>query len=141
MPCLILLLALIGTTHPIHSSSAILELDPGGRLVRVTIRVFAEDFPPGLRPEAIDEYLGQRFTLADNALAAMPLQLKRVRSEGAVLVLDLTAPAPRGLTGTRVWHGVLSERFSDQVNIVQARHAGRSTSLLFTATDGPKALP
>jgi hypothetical protein len=58
-----------------------------------------------------------------------------------VLVLTLSAPAPAGLSGARIWHGVLAERFGDQVNIVQARYGGRSATLLFTAGDGPKPLP
>ena len=71
----------------------------------------------------------------------VPLHLDTLRAEGVVLVLTLSAPAPQGLSGTRIWHGVLAERFADQVNIVQARYGGRSASLLFTPGDGPKPLP
>jgi hypothetical protein len=40
-----------------------------------------------------------------------------------------------------VWHGVLAEKFSDQVNLVRVQRGDRSASLLFIAGDGPKPLP
>jgi hypothetical protein len=141
MSIVLTLLTVLGIRHPMHSSSAILDFAPDQRVVRVTIRVYADDFPPGSDSREISGYLSNRFTMTDRLRASMPLRLQRIRAEGPVLVLELTAAAPTGLAGTRVWHGVLAERFSDQVNIVQARYAGRTASLLFTATDGAKALP
>lgn len=134
------LLALLGVRHPIHSSSASLTLSPAGR-VELVLRVFADDFPPGRTPAAIERYLSERFDLSDRSGKRLVLRLDSVRAEGPVLALALTAAAPQGLAGARVWHGVLGERFRDQVNILQARYGGRSVSLLFTASDGPKRLP
>lgn len=141
MPALLLLLTLVGLRHPIHSSSAALALPAGSATASLVLRVYADDFPPGRDPAAIARYLGERFRITDAKGRAVPLRLEAVRAEGVVLVLTLSAPAPAGLSGARIWHGVLAERFGDQVNIVQARYGGRSASLLFTAGDGPKPLP
>jgi hypothetical protein len=141
MPALLSLLALLALPHPIHSSAATITLPPGGRVVSVAVRVFGDDFPPGRDPAAIARYLGQRFRLLDRRGRPMALTLDALHQDGAVLVLELSVPAPEGLAGVRIWHGVLAERFDDQVNIVQARYGGRSASLLFSAGDGPKPLP
>jgi hypothetical protein len=47
---------------------------------------------------------------------------------------------PRRLAGTHLRNAIHTEVFSDQVNIVQARFAGRSASLLFTRGDGEKTV-
>jgi hypothetical protein len=141
VPVLLVLLTLVGLRHPIHSSSAALALPEGGVTASLVLRVYGDDFPPGRDPAAIARYLGERFRITDRTGRAVPLRLEAVRVEGVVLVLTLSAPAPAGLSGARIWHGVLAERFGDQVNIVQARYGGRSASLLFTAGDGPKPLP
>lgn len=137
----LLLLALAGTRHPIHSSSAVVTIPPGGGSVSVTLRVFADDFPPGPLPVPAARYLAERFRVSDSRGRAVPLTVVEIRAEGVVLILTLTAPAPDGLVGARIWHGVLAERFPDQVNLVQVHRGTRSASLLFTATDGPKPLP
>ena len=135
------LLALLAGRHPIHSSSASLTLTPGAARATLLLRVFAEDFPPGRDAGATERYLAARFALSDAAGRALPLRLEAARLEGPVLTLQLSVAVPRGLSGLRIWHGVLAERFSDQVNLLQARYGGRSLSLLFTAGDGPKPLP
>lgn len=141
MPLMLTLLTMFGLAHPIHSSAAVLEMDATGRVAHLRLRVFADDFPPGEDRQAITVYLRTRFTLTDRTGAEAQFTLHRVRTDGPVLVLELTAQTPRGVAGARVWHGVLAERFADQVNIVQARYAGRSALLLFTASDRAKSLP
>ena len=136
-----LLLLLLGARHPIHSSSASLTLDGAGRSVTVVLRVFSEDFPPGPNSEAAERYLATRFVLSTATGRPLPLQLESLTATGAVLVIRLTGSFPEGTRGLRIWHGVLTERFSDQVNLVQASNGGRKTSLLFTAHDGPRPLP
>jgi len=136
-----LLLALLSSRHPIHSSSAMITLDAGSGSASIVLRAFAGDFPPGQRQPAIESYLAERFRIIDRAGIAVPLRVVSVRKEGLVVVTVLTTAAPRGLSGYLIWHGVLSERFADQVNIVQARYGGRSVSLLFTASDSAKQLP
>jgi hypothetical protein len=134
------LLAWLGGLHPIHSSSASLTLSASGR-VEIVLRVFANDFPPGRVPATIERYLATRFGLYDRNGSRLATPLDSIREEGPVLTIRLTALVPKGLAGARVWHGVLGERFRDQVNILQARYGGRSVTLLFTASDGPKPLP
>ena len=136
-----LLLLLFGARHPIHTSSASLTLDASGRSVTVVLRVFSEDFPPGANPVGAERYLATRFVLSSASGRALPLRLESLTATGAVLLIRLTASLSEGIRGLRIWHGVLTERFSDQVNLVQASYGGRKTSLLFTAHDGPRSLP
>ena len=140
MSLLLALLALIGSAHPIHSSSAVIAQGPGGT-ARIVLRVFGDDFPPGRDSAAASRYLAARFRLLDREGRSVPLRLESVRADGVVLLLELNAALPEGLTGARVWHGVLAERFDDQVNLVQAHYAGRAVTLLFSAGDGPKPFP
>jgi len=105
------------------------------------MRVFADDFPAGRAPDAVERYLASRFHLYDATGKPLGVKVEQVSAEGPVLLLRLRAGLPHGLAGIRVWHGVLAEHFTDQVNIVQARYDGRTVSLLFTASDGPKPLP
>lgn len=135
------LLALLSMWHPIHSSSATIAVHPGSHTATIVLRAFADDFPPGTRGPAVEKYLAARFRILDRAGNPVPLRVDSVRTEGLVIVTSLSIAAPGGLSGYRIWHGVLSERFSDQVNIVQARYGGRSVSLLFTASDSAKQLP
>lgn len=134
-------LALLAAWHPIHSSSATITVAPGSLTAGIVVRAFADDFPPGASRAAVEKYLAERFRMTDRAGKLVALRVDSVRVEGLVVITELTASAPRGLSGFRIWHGVLSERFTDQVNIVQARYSGRSVSLLFTASDSAKPLP
>ena len=135
-----ILAALMGR-HPIHSSSAILTLAPGTERALIVLRVYAEDFPSGQVAATAAPYLAARFTISDREGRRISLHLDGMQVEASVLVLRLSAPIPGGLSGARVWHGILAERFPDQVNILQARYGGRTVSLLFTSRDGPKPLP
>jgi hypothetical protein len=137
----LLFVASIAGSHPIHSSSASLTLAGNGRSASIVVRVFAEDLPVGPTTAAVERYLANRFRLYEASGRSVALRLDSVRREGSVMILLLTALAPGGLRGARVWHGVLSERFRDQVNILQVHRGERSASLLFTASDGPKPLP
>lgn len=141
MVALLTITTLLAARHPIHSSAAALTLSADGHTATLVLRVFADDFPPGRSPGAIDRYLAEHFRLMDGSGQALRLTLEAVQQEGLVLQLRLRATVASGLSGLRVWHGVLAERFSDEVNIVQARYGGRTVSLLFTASDGPKPLP
>lgn len=137
----VLLAFLLGARHPIHTSSAWLTLDPGSQSATVLLRVFAEDFPPGRVPEAVQQYLTARFRVLDAAGSALPLRLDSLVPEGPLLRIRLSVAIPRDFSVIRIWHGVLTERFRDQVNFVQASLSGRKSSLLFTSRDGPKPLP
>ena len=135
------LIALLAARHPIHSSSATVTFPAGAARAAVVLRVFIDDFPPGRVREPIERYLADHFRLLDGRGRSVPLSIEGISVDGVVLVLTLSAPAPDGLPGGKVWHGVLAERFSDQVNLVRVERGGRSASLLFVAGDGAKALP
>ncbi len=135
------LLALLSARHPIHSSLAALSFPAGTARAEITLRVFADDFPPGQSRAPIERYLGERFRLIDGRGAIVPLRLDRLANDGVVLVLTLSAPAPDGLAGGKIWHGVMAEKFSDQVNMVRVQRGDRTASLLFIAGDGAKPLP
>ena len=135
------LLALLSVRHPIHSSSAVVSFPAGTERASIVLRVFADDFPPGRATAAVERYLAERFRLTDAGGARVPIQLEGIAADGAVLVLMLSAPADGASSGARIWHGVLAERFPDQVNLVRVHRDGRAATLLFTAGDGPKPLP
>jgi hypothetical protein len=137
----IALIALLGARHPIHSSSAVITFPSGSGRASIVLRVFADDFPPGQAVAPAERYLAERFALSDARGSKLPLRLHGIATDGAVLVLTLSAPPEGGLPGARVWHGVLAERFPDQVNLVRVQRGGRTTTILFTAADGPKPLP
>jgi len=60
---------------------------------------------------------------------------------GDVLVVRLKGLVPGGLPGARVRHELLTERFTDQVNLVRVRYADRVATLIFVRGDRPKTLP
>ena len=135
------LIALLGARHPIHSSSALMSFPAGTGRATIVLRVFADDFPPGQSRAPVERYLAERFRLLDQRGTVVPLTLEGLATDGVVMVLTLSAPAPDGLSGGRVWHGVLAEKYPDEVNIVRVRRGGATTSLLFIDGDGAKPLP
>ena len=141
MPITLALIALLAARHPIHSSSAVVSFPAGTARAAIVLRVFADDFPPGQSRAPVERYLAERFRLLDKRGAVVPLSLDGIAVDGVVLVLTLSAPVPDGLPGGKVWHGVLAEKFSDQVNLVRVQRGTASTSLLFIAGDGAKPLP
>jgi hypothetical protein len=131
------LLALVaGVPHPSHTSSA--ELVARQDSVLVTIRMFADDLA-GTGDLKI--YVGERFGIADRR--GTPVRLEWFGSEpvGDVLVVRLKGLVPGGLPGARVRHELLTERFTDQVNLVRVRYADRVATLIFVRGDRPKTLP
>ncbi|MGH7560981.1 MAG: DUF6702 family protein [Gemmatimonadales bacterium] len=146
LPSLFLAAAL--ARHPIHAASALLVWSPSSGVAEITVRAFEDDFLAATGPgdggapsEAALRYLRTRFRVTGPDGAVLALRLVESRREGAALVFVLRAPAPRGLSGGAVWHGVLTERFADQVNLVRIRQGGTTTTLLFTARDGARRIP
>jgi len=56
------LVAAIASWHPLHASSATVELDPGNTGT-VTIRAFADELPGAADSARAAEYLGARFLM------------------------------------------------------------------------------
>jgi hypothetical protein len=153
-----------GRAHPMHTTvTEVVQEDARGH-VSIQVRVYVDDLraavpPPDgragaytARPDsaaansavadsAMARYLRATFALADRA--GRPVRLMWVGAEptGDVILLRLRGEVPGGLTGGRVTSLVLCERFEDQVNVVRAEYAGRTTTLLFTRGETAKVLP
>ena len=147
----ILLVATAGplrAAHPLHTSLAELVYSPSTRMVRVSLRLFADDFSsavtrgtaaaPGARvvvpPDtAAFRYVTRRFTLFDRAGRVVPLRWCGMRRVGEQLFVCLRGAISTPPAGGRIRNTLLSEIFTDQVNIVQASYGGRRRTLLFTS--------
>ena len=138
-----------GARHPMHTAVAEITYDDSSAVAEIRIRVFADDFgtvvstPPGTAAgdSAMSRYVRGHFAVADRTGRPAALRWTGARREGDVVLLLLAAPVGGGLAGARIRSGLLCERFEDQINIVRATYAGRSTTLLFTPGDASKALP
>ncbi len=135
--------------HPMHTAvTELVQQDSRGESA-VQIRVFADDFlaavvlpPDGAAADsAMARYLRGTFAIADRSGRPVRLTWAGAERTGDVFLLRLTGQVPGGLAGARVTSLVLCDHFDDQVNIVRAEYAGRTTTLLFTRGEGAKALP
>jgi len=130
---------LLGSWHPLHASSAVVDIVPDGN-GSVTIRAFADEIGWARDSVKAAEYLGSRFLLMGADGRRIPLVLVSVREDRDALEFVLRVAAPARCEGLRLWNGVLAERYADQVNLVQFRCGGRSRQLIFSAGEGSKAL-
>ena len=142
-------LLLIGARHPMHTAVTEITRVAGASTADIHIRVFADDFGTVVRgtpgtattDSAMSRYVREKLALQDRSGRPLPLRWIGARQDGDVFLLSLDAPSPDGLKGARVFTGLLTERFDDQINIVRATYDGRTTTLLFTPGDAPKVLP
>lgn len=130
----------IAGAHPFHASTADLTLDTNGQ-VRIVVRVFTEDLAgvAGASAEAQGTYVASRFELRDRSGVRRVLRVDSVQRERAATRVTMSARLgdPRG---ARVWHGVLLERFDDQVNILRVHGRQQRRTLVFAAGDTAQAL-
>lgn len=144
-----------GTVHPLHTTLSEITYDPAGRAIRVSVRVFVDDFSaavlhrraaaPGapivVPPDtAMVRYLASRIALLDRTGRVITLLWCGTRRSGDLLFICLRAPAARAPANSRLRNAILTEIFSDQVNIVQATLGGARQTVLFTPGDGAKPL-
>ena len=143
MRAAVLLIAL--AAHPLHTTLTELNYDDGGRIVHLSVRAFGDDLRAALGGDVTDSaasgYLRSKVTLADRAGRRLPLAWCGLRRTGDVVWLCLRAAAPDGARGLQLHVGLLFERYTDQINIVQATDGGRRSTLLFTRGDQPRSLP
>jgi hypothetical protein len=133
----------------------VVQRDDRGRTA-IQVRVYTDDLraavpeAAGLSPtgdptpqadSAMARYLRGTFALADRGGRPVRLTWAGAERSGDVVLLRLEGAVPGGLAGARITSLVLCERFEDQVNVVRAEYAGRSTTLLFTRGETAKALP
>jgi hypothetical protein len=149
-----------GGAHPMHTTVAqVVQEDARGQ-VSIQLRVYVDDlrsavappdgtagaYPAGAVPaatadSAMARYLRATFALADRTGRPVRLTWAGAEPTGDVILLRLRGQVPGGLAGSRVTSLVLCERFEDQVNVVRAEYAGRTTTLLFTRGATAKVLP
>ncbi len=140
----------VGAFHPLHTSLTELSYDRGSRSVQVSIRVFADDLQSALAPRggappahlsdaAALAYVGRHFALTAGK-SRIPLRGCGMRRSGDLVWICLRGPSPAGMQGLQVHNHLLFDRFTDQINIVQASHGGRRQSMIFTRGAGPKRI-
>lgn len=144
----------VAAAHPIHTTLTQLTFDDATHEVRISLRVFADDFStavarharvPATADHRVDgaaaqAYLASVLQLTDRSGRAVPLSWCGARREGNVYFVCLRAVAPAGLDGARVANRCHFELYGDQINIVQATVHGRRQSLMMTRGDAPKPI-
>jgi hypothetical protein len=148
-----------GRVHPIHTTvTEVVQENAGGR-VSIQVRVYVDDLRAAVSllshtagadfrsadsaaaDTAMARYLRATFALADRTGRPVRLAWAGAERTADVILLRLRGEVPGGLAGARVTSLVLCERFEDQVNVVRAEYAGRTTTLLFTRGETAKVLP
>ena len=146
----LLLAPLLVALHPLHTTLTEMVEQPGGTRVTIVVRAFSDDLKAAVhtgstsKVEPEDSLLSRyvRAHLIIRTAAGVPVSIDWIgrRITGDLTWITLEADIPGGLAGTHLRNAIHNELFSDQVNIVQARFTGRSTSLLFTGGDGEKTV-
>jgi Domain of unknown function (DUF6702) len=141
---------LVAALHPLHTTLTELVEQPGGKRVTIVVRAFSDDLNTAVQagaaisPSAEDTLLSRyvRTHLGLRTAAGVPVAMNWIgrRATGDLTWITMEADVPGGLAGAHLRNAIHNELFSDQVNIVQARFAGRSASLLFTGGDGEKTV-
>ena len=141
---------LIAALHPLHTTLTEMVEQSGGKRVTIVVRAFSDDLNAAARAgpastAVSEDSLMSRYVRAHLGLrtaGGVPVTLNWIgrRVTGDLTWITLEADVPGGLAGAHLRNTIHNELFSDQVNIVQARFAGRSASLLFTGGDGEKTV-
>jgi hypothetical protein len=130
------LLGALVAWHPIHSSLTTVELRRGDSIARLTIKVYAEDFPPGQDPARIQSYLAGRIGFVGSGGPTVVSQ----RVDGPVQWIIATISVRSDGTPRLMRNTLLMDRFRDQVNVVQAHCGSTGTTVLFAGSPEPKRL-
>ena len=154
-PAVAIVLSLGGTAriacaHPLHTTMSEVTADHRRGVIRVMIRVFAEDFaeavarsravqPLGPPERAALDYVRRAVVLSDGN-RVLPLRFCGTRRAGDVRWICMETESPVRTTDLRLQNTLLAEKFDDQVNIVRSMVSESPRSLLFTRGDGAKPL-
>ncbi len=140
--------------HPIHMSFTEARYVDGNRTLQLWVRVFANDFAAAAarrsrirlgRDSIIDPPAGivylmqsvQLFGSDGRALNLLPCGVKRMND---MLWFCLMSNKPESVQKMKMRNSIMTELFSDQVNVVQTVDGGSRASRLFVRGDGIKAL-
>ena len=140
--------------HPIHMSFTEARYVDGNRKLQLWVRVFANDFAAAAarrsgirlgRDSVIDPPVGigylmqslQLFGPDGRALNLSPCGVKRMND---MLWFCLMSNKPESVQKMKMRNTIMTELFSDQVNVVQTMDGGSRASRLFVRGDGMKTL-
>jgi hypothetical protein len=126
--------------HPIHAARVELEAAADGT-VTATVLVYRDDFSATISLADLGKYLDRVLVVTDSRSARVSLVPVGSIAEGDRLKISLRGATPAGLSHGRIALTLLQEKFGDQVNVVDARVAGRRAQLVFLRGDGPQPLP
>ena len=137
--------------HPLHTSLAQMTIDARTGTVNVSLRVFVDDFTAAatnwskhrrVEPAmAAFAYARASFVVRESTGRIVPLASCGEKRVGDLMYVCLAGRISPNNSVSSVVSRVLTEKFDDQVNIVQASYSGRKANLLFTTGDGEKRLP
>jgi hypothetical protein len=140
--------------HPMHSTLTEVVEDPARGSLRVTIRVFADDFGLALTraaratvgrtgpawEDAAARYAASVVGVRDARGRALALHGCGIRRASGVVWVCLETDAVASTRGLQLRDAMLCELYEDQVNVVQGVLGGTRRSLLFVRGDGYKTL-
>ena len=141
--------------HPIHMSYTEARYSATNRILQMWVRVYANDFAAaaarksGLRlghDSVIDPNVGALYLRQNIQLIGADGRSVNVVSCGArrandMLLFCLQATSIAAIAQIRMRNTVMTELFSDQVNVVQSLQGSARASRLFVRGDGFKPLP
>jgi hypothetical protein len=133
----------------LHTTFTDVVVDPVKGGLRLTIRVFADDFAlaaarhAGARasadPAVADSvrawYVASRVQVLDAAGRRARLVWGGAQRDGDALQLTVYVRGVPSLAGVRVGNALMLELFEDQVNLVRVNAGDRQRTLLFTRRD------
>lgn len=126
--------------HPIHAARVEIDATAAGS-VSAIVHVYRDDFPGTATLAAIASYLDRVMVITDARAMRVALIPTGMVPEGDRLRISLSGKTVAGLSRGRIALTLLQERFSDQVNVVDARIQGRRAQLVFLRGDGSQVLP
>jgi hypothetical protein len=135
-----LLTAIAAMAHPIHSSSAAVRWNQRSETAFVTIKAFADDFPPGADSARVVAYLRDHLTFSSPNGEPARIVVTGVAKRGNVIETEARFGFGTSLVGWRVANRILCERFTDQLNVVRLAGPRDTVTLLFSPGDSPKVI-
>lgn len=137
--------------HRLHAGLTEMALDPSGKTLEITHRLYAHDLEPYLFHKVYNDwaqtaagiarvgaYSRARFGLAMDG-KALSLDYVGAEPEGEFIYIYFTAPRPQGAGPLQVRDRLLSDVLEDQVNLVNLTLGGQTQSRYFRYGDAAKA--
>ena len=136
--------------HPLHLSIAEASYNRAAQTLEISVRVFADDFAAKLSSRSgrrislektpapeIDAlsfaYLGATFTVKSASGTPLPLRWvgREFDEKENYLWFHIEVALPGGPSGARIFHGVLTDEFDDQLNSLFVRDGKQSATLVY----------